>query len=124
MTYTFADAQHTFALRDDGATIPWDPELNQPLDADGYVARLWRDAGSPIPQEYVAPVVTSWVIPKSVVISRLTDAQLDTVMSIMSNRQKERWRSPDSPSVRNDDEEVIAMLQAVGADPAVVLAQP
>ncbi len=124
MAYTFANAEHTIVLRDDGANIPWDPELNQPLDVDGYVGRLWIAAGSPIPQEYVAPVVTRWVIPKSVVISRLTDAQLDTVMSIMSNRQKERWRSPDSPSVRNDDEEVIAMLQAVGADPAVVLAQP
>lgn len=125
MAYVFAVADNTIVQRDDGASIPWNTELNEPADIDGLAGQMWRAAGSPAPLPYTPPPApTRWQVPKSVVIARLTDAQLDTVIGAMTNRQKERWRSPDSPSVWNDDAEVIAMLQAIGADPAVVLAMP
>jgi hypothetical protein len=62
------------------------------------------------------------MLPKSVILSRLTDAQLDAIMAAMTVRQKERWRSPDRPRIATDDAELLAMLAGVGADPAVVLA--
>ncbi len=60
MAWTFANADHTIAIRDgDGATVSWNPALNQPSDVDGYVGRKWKEAGSPIPQAYVAPDPTA-----------------------------------------------------------------
>src|SRR5213596_2366731 len=105
MMYIFTNIDHTQVQRDDGAFVPWDADNNQPLDINGHAGRLWKYAGSPTPDPYVPPVVTRWEIPKSVIISRLTDEQLDTVMAAMTTRQKERWRSPDSPTVWNDNEE-------------------
>lgn len=61
-------------------------------------------------------------IRKSTVVARLTDTQLDQALALMNNRQKERWRAPDHPVVDVDDPELLQVLQAVGADPAVVLA--
>lgn len=61
-------------------------------------------------------------VAKSVVLSRLTDTQLEAAIGGMTVRQQERWRAPDSPYVYADDEEVISNIAAVGADPSVVLA--
>ena len=58
MSYVFVTPDNSFALRDDGGTVPWDPVNNQPLDIDGHAGRLWRDAGSPIPSPYIAPTPT------------------------------------------------------------------
>lgn len=62
------------------------------------------------------------MIDKAIIIDRLTDAQLDQALSLMTTRQKERWRMPGHPAVYVDDPEVLGLLQAIGADPAVVLA--
>ena len=59
---------------------------------------------------------------KSLIISRLTDWQLDDAVGARSTRQQERWRAPDQPSVYFDDAETIAVLTAIGADPDEVLA--
>lgn len=61
-------------------------------------------------------------VAKSVILSRITDEQLDAALGAMTNRQKERWRSPDTPSVAFDDPEVIGLIVAIGADPELVLA--
>ncbi|MGZ6387881.1 MAG: hypothetical protein ACXWQZ_01310 [Ktedonobacterales bacterium] len=62
------------------------------------------------------------LVPKSLVLSRLTDDQLDKALSLMTNRQKERWRAPDKPDVFADDPETVGLVKAIGADPNVVLA--
>lgn len=62
------------------------------------------------------------LVSKSLVISRLTDAQLDAALSAMTNRQRERWRAPDHPAIYFDDPEAVALITAVGADPDAVLA--
>jgi hypothetical protein len=54
----------------------------------------------------------------------LTDAQRDAALALMTNRQKERWRSPGHPAVYADDPETVSLLQAIGADPELVLAPP
>lgn len=64
------------------------------------------------------------MIDKSLVLERLTDSQLATALSLMTARQKERWRMPGFPSISVEDSELLAMLDAIGADPAVVLAAP
>lgn len=77
-------------------------------------------------------VVVKWEVPdpepvrkslgKSVILARLTDAQLTNALSIMSQRQKEKWRAPDKPYVYIDDPELVAVLGAIGADANTVLA--
>jgi hypothetical protein len=60
MAWIFADATNTMAIRDtDGAFVPWNPNLNQPVDIDSGVGRSWLAAGSPIPNPYVAPSLSA-----------------------------------------------------------------
>jgi hypothetical protein len=60
MGYVFANADHSFVIRtDDSAWIVWDVTNAQPADIDGHAGSRWRDAGSPAPDPYVAPVPTS-----------------------------------------------------------------
>lgn len=63
------------------------------------------------------------LVPKSVIIDRLTDAQVEQAVGLMTQKQRERWRSPDKPRVYFDDPETLAVLQAIGADPSVVMAE-
>ncbi len=35
---------------------------------------------------------------------------------------RERWYAPDKPHVYADDEETLALLKAIGADPETILA--
>lgn len=63
------------------------------------------------------------LIDKALILERLTDAQLDAAVSLMTNRQKERWRMPGHPSLYADDSELLGLLAAINADPAVVLAE-
>lgn len=76
------------------------------------VLRTW--AVEPAPRRLIA---------KSIVLSRLTDEQLNAALGLMNNRQKERWRAPDKAEVFVDDTELLAVLNAVGADAAFVLAE-
>jgi hypothetical protein len=62
------------------------------------------------------------LVPKSVILSRLTDAQLDAALAMLTTRQKERWRAADKPAVYFDDAETVGLINAIGADPAVVMA--
>lgn len=73
-------------------------------------------------KEFEEPIPSRRVIEKAVIIERLTDAQLEAAISLMSVRQQERWRMPGYPVVYADDPEVVGLIQAVGADPEVVLA--
>jgi hypothetical protein len=97
---------------DDLSGLAWsDPVQVRPSDAEilAEVARL-----ASLPPRYK--------VRKSTIISRLTDAQLSQAISMLTVRQQERWRAPDQPAVNADDAETIAIVKAVGADPAVVMA--
>lgn len=63
------------------------------------------------------------MIEKSVILERITDAQLTAALAMMTPRQIERWRMPGHPSLYVDDPELLGLLAAVGADPATVLAE-
>ncbi len=96
------------------------PEGKQKTGAPSYV-----DSGGSIKEVFDVEdtyLPTRWLVPKSTVLSRLTDAQLSHALSLMTVRQQERWRAPDKPEVWNDDPDTIAVLQAVGANPTLVLA--
>lgn len=62
------------------------------------------------------------MIAKALILERLTDEQLSSALSLMTVRQKERWRMPGKPLIYADDAELLALLTAIGADHAVVLA--
>lgn len=61
------------------------------------------------------------MVRKSVVLSRLTDEQIEAAIGLLSASQAERWRASDRPMVYFDDPETVAILRAVGADPDVVM---
>ena len=62
------------------------------------------------------------MIEKATIVSRLTDEQLGQALGLMSNRQKERWRTPGYPSVFADDPEILTILAAIEANPEIILA--
>jgi hypothetical protein len=76
-------------------------------------------------------VATSWEVPdpiperalirKSVILDRLTDAQLASALSLMTARQKERWRMPGRPDIYVDDPELLNVLSAIKADADLIL---
>lgn len=73
---------------------------------------------------YKEPVVDNAprTIPKSVVINRLTDDQVVAAVGLMTQKQRELWRSPDLPAISVENAEVLKIITAIGADPAIILA--
>ncbi|CEG08710.1 hypothetical protein BN961_02128 [Afipia felis] len=65
-------------------------------------------------------------VAKSTIIYRLTDAQLAAATEAFNKpenlRLRERWYAPDQPEINANDPESVQFIQAIGADPAVVLA--
>lgn len=65
------------------------------------------------------------LVPKSLIIKRLHEAGKLAAASAALNANlylRERWYAPDRPAVYADDPEALALLAAIGADPAVILA--
>jgi hypothetical protein len=95
-----------------------DPEAVQQL---GYTDTGFVPYVPPPP-----PPPTRWSVRKSTVVQRLIEAGkiTEAMQAIMSDAGSfGLWTAPDWPEVYNDDARVIAMLSAIGADPAVILAQ-
>lgn len=64
-------------------------------------------------------------VPKSLITQRLIDAGKHSAALAALKADDSafaRWFSPDQPSVYSDNAEVIALLNAIGADPAAILA--
>jgi hypothetical protein len=62
---------------------------------------------------------------KSLIITRLHGAgKLVAAKAALDSDlyARERWYAPDKPAVYADDAEVLALLNAIGADPAAILA--
>jgi hypothetical protein len=126
MSYKFAIPDNTIAQRsEDNAFIPWNVAEGCPLDTGGYVYRQWVADGSPQPAPYEPPPgPTRWLVPKSLIISRVTDQQLTQMESNMSGREGAMWRAADITAIWNDDARMREVLIGCGADPDAVLAPP
>lgn len=64
-------------------------------------------------------------IRKSTVVTRLIAAGLieEALSALLANAAAfARWTAPDWPEVYQDDEDVLGLLGAIGADPTVILA--
>ena len=61
------------------------------------------------------------MLPKWLVVARLTDMQLEAAIGAMTLRQQEHWRAAAFPDIWVDDPEMLAILALVGADPETVL---
>ncbi len=107
----YASARAVLVKPDDAVYAAWGGVPSR-IASMGELIDVLRERGVP-PYHRVA---------KSTIISRLTDDQLTKAISIMTVRQQERWRAPDQPAVNADDPETLAIVQAIGADPAVILA--
>jgi hypothetical protein len=76
--------------------------------------------------EYTEPATPPRTVRKSVIVTRLIAANKITaaVQAIMAKPDLfARWTAADRPEVRADDADTIAFLQAIGADPAAILAE-
>jgi hypothetical protein len=65
------------------------------------------------------------LVPKSLVIERLHQAGLLAAARAALDADvyaRERWYAPDKPAIQSDDPEALALLAAIGADPAAILA--
>ena len=100
--------------------IDWDPDATKAA-YDAY------DALQPPPPPPPPLPVVRTLIRKSTLIRRCHEAgKLTAVMAILDHPSnayaKARWWAPDWPEVFADDPEMVAMLEAVGADVAVITA--
>lgn len=111
----FSSVRNVFVSLDDAAFMGWSAVAGRIVSTTPSM----DDLVGVLRAHEVAPYRK---IRKSTVIARLTDAQLDAAMEMMSRRQKERWRAPDWPMINTDDPELLAVITAVGANPETVLA--
>lgn len=64
-------------------------------------------------------------VAKSLIITRLNEAgKLAAARQALNADiyRRERWYAPDKPDVFADDPEALALLAAIGADPAIIMA--
>jgi hypothetical protein len=55
MRLRYDNVDHTEVVDDEnGSTIAWDPEKDQPADMEGVVGDVWDKAGRPKPAPYDA----------------------------------------------------------------------
>lgn len=77
-------------------------------------------------QAYAPPTPPRRLVKKSVIIQRLIAADLigaaRTALDADTSAYA-RWWAPDKPEIYFDDPDALALLQAIGADPAVILAE-
>lgn len=96
--------------------VDWMGAGNSPITADSLesVIPLFRENDVP-PYHRVR---------KSTVIFRLNDDQLAAASAALNSnlRLRERWYAPDQGYINADDPDSIALLEAIGVDPKVILA--
>lgn len=100
----------------DNASIPADPG-----NSDWQKYQAWLAAGG-VPE---TPDLPPRTVRKSLIIQRLHDAGKLAAASAALNSDvyaRERWYAPDQPAVHADNEEVVALLKAIGADATAILA--
>ncbi len=112
------------------ATEPKFPATDQHPDAVRYrVGEWWVDAigGEPTQAEvdaFVAPPAR-WLVPKLTIVDRLIAAgQDDAAFQALAADARKQRRWDAATDVWSDDADALALLAAIGADPAVILARP
>jgi hypothetical protein len=73
---------------------------------------------------YAPPVPAPATVLKSTVMARLTPAQMATAYTTLTGNPVffAKWFAPDKPFVNCDDPDAVSFVQALGLDPAVILA--
>lgn len=103
----------------DGACIPEDER-----NADWRAYQDWLAAGN-TPDPADQPAAERRKVLKSTVVARLiATGKINAAFAALNANKAAfaRWFSPDHPAVYADDPEALALLAAIGADPAVILA--
>lgn len=65
-------------------------------------------------------------VPKSVIVHRLIDlGKIEAAHDALEadKAAKARWYAADRPAIYHDDPEALELLEAIGADPEVILAE-
>lgn len=94
-----------------------------PILVNGNWAQDWEIYNLTKDQIESAKQAKRRLIDKDIILSRITDEQLEAAMNLMTTRQKEQWRVPSKPYIYVDDANLLGLLKAIGADPEVVLAK-
>ena len=117
---TYLDYGHM--LKIGNTSIPKDPANTD------YARALAEVAANPPLAEiisYVPPPVTSWPVPKLTVVERLIAAgklaKADAALGQATLAIRKRYEAAEV--IMSDNADAIALLTAIGADPAVILAK-
>lgn len=113
-------ATPTHFLREDGVSFP---AASENAEYRGYLE--WVKQGN-APSPYVPTPAPRRAVAKSLIVERLHAAgKLASARAALDADlyARERWYAPDKPAIYADDAEALALLQAVGADPDVILAE-
>ena len=117
-----------------GEQLAWWLEIPPRVDIPGEQIVLfaavegWQDGDYRIAacnKEVADPVPDRRAVSKSTIITRLNAAGLLGAASVALNADlytRERWYAPDRPTVYADDSEALALLNAIGADPSIIMA--
>jgi hypothetical protein len=104
--------------------VPPDGQLLVPVGeaqaniGDGWNGQHFIDNSERIP-------AVPRLVAKSLIVQRLIDAEMIAAANTALEAdpaKKARWYAADHPAIRADDPDAIAFLQAIGADPAAILA--
>lgn len=95
------------------------PESKERVGPVSY--EFWDDVVREVYDVQDAPPPPRRMVPKWLIVARLTDQQLEQAIGLMTVRQQERWRAAAFPDIYADDPEMVAILTYVGADAEHVL---
>lgn len=99
------------------------------LDDNGNILSVVYLPGEMTLDEYIVlrdnPPPVLRTVAKSVIVSRLIEAgKIEAAYAALNANPSAwaRWVASDRPAINHDDPDAIALLVAIGADPAVILA--
>lgn len=116
--HVYASQRAAYVDLDDAKYIEW-------LEAGGLPSHIYAHDNL-VGVLRAANVPPYHRVAKSTIIARLTDQQVAAAAAAFGRpenlRLRERWYAPDQPAINANDPESVAFVQAIGADPAIVLA--
>lgn len=116
--------------RDDGTLhrdllAPGDDVSSLPEDLQATIRKAWTDEVIAAWRASIVDVPPKRTVPKSVIVSRLIEAgKIGAAYQALNSNPEywARWVASDRPAINYDDPDALKLLQAIGADPAVILA--
>lgn len=116
----WSSSARAYVPRDDPTFIAWQERggIATPIASEAELNVVLYDAGcgerAPAPR---------WQVPKTTIVARLKAVNLfDAAASALAGNQAASAMWAVGPAINSDDQATAGLLEAIGADPAVILA--